>query len=187
VPGRDRFNSYRQPQRAARKLASRLIGSGRRTMTKSDAPTLTEVTTPAATAHPNPWYPPDAPRIRISVSGRPMAESQGGRSTAASLELSRRILPTGEAVAGIGGELDIATADTAVKYVTQVIDHHHGPVIVDLTALRFCDARGLSALLQIALYAEQGEHKFRVASPSPSLVKLLRITALDRKLLGATR
>jgi anti-anti-sigma factor len=115
-----------------------------------------------------------------------VAEGQSGRRRVASLELSHRILPTGEAVAVIGGELDIATADAAVRYVTQVIDPHHGPVIVDLTALRFCDAGGLSALLRIALHAEQGDHKFTLASPSAWLVKLLRITALDRKLLGAT-
>jgi anti-sigma B factor antagonist len=114
-----------------------------------------------------------------------VAEGQGGRHGAASLELSHRILPTGEAIAAIGGELDIATADRAVSYLTQVIDRHHGPIIVDLTALRFCDARGLSVLLQIARYAEQSNHGFRLASPSPSLVKLLRITALDRRLLGA--
>jgi anti-sigma B factor antagonist len=115
-----------------------------------------------------------------------VADGQHGRRTAASLTLSHQILPTGEAVARIGGELDIATADTAVSYLTQVIDRHHGPVIADLTALRFCDARGLNALLQIARHAEQNGHKFTLASPSPALVKLLRITALDRKLLGAT-
>jgi anti-sigma B factor antagonist len=115
-----------------------------------------------------------------------VAEGQQSRRTAASLELSHQILPTGEAVAILGGELDIATADAAVSYVTQVIDRHQGPVIVDLTALRFCDARGLSALLQIALHAEQGDHEFRVASASPSLVKLLRITGLDRRFPGAT-
>jgi anti-sigma B factor antagonist len=115
-----------------------------------------------------------------------VAEGQGGRRRVASLELSHRILPTGEAVAVIGGELDIATADAAVRYVTQVIDSHHGPVIADLTALRFCDAGGLSALLRIALHAEQGGHTFTAASPGPWLVKLLRITALDRKLLGHT-
>jgi hypothetical protein len=70
-----------------------------------------------------------------------VAEGQQSRRTAASLELSQQILPTGEAVASLGGELDIATADAAVSYVTQVIDRHHGPVIVDLTALGFCDAR----------------------------------------------
>jgi anti-anti-sigma factor len=116
-----------------------------------------------------------------------VAEGQDHRPKAASLELSHRILPTGEAVAGIGGELDIATADTAVGYLTWLVDRHHGPVIVDLTALRFCDARGLSALLRIARYAEQGNHGFRLASPSPSLAKLLRIAALDRKLLGTAR
>jgi hypothetical protein len=42
------------------------------------------------------------------------------------------------------------------------------------------------ALLRIALHAGQTGHQFRVTSPSPSLVKLLRITALNRKLLGAT-
>jgi anti-sigma B factor antagonist len=115
-----------------------------------------------------------------------VAEGHGDRRKATPLELRHRILPTGEAVAGIGGELDIATADTAVRYVTGVIDRHHGPIIVDLAALRFCDARGLRALLRIAVYAEQNDHKFRVASPSPSLVKLLRITALDRKLLHVT-
>jgi len=112
------------------------------------------------------------------------AEGQGGRRRAASLELKHQILPTGEAVAGIGGELDIATADAAVRYVTGIIDRHHGPVIVDLTALRFCDARGLSALLQIGRYAEQGDRGFRVASPTPPVLKLLRITALDRRLLS---
>jgi anti-anti-sigma factor len=115
-----------------------------------------------------------------------VVEGQDDRSGATSLELSYRVLPTGEAVVAIGGELDIATADTAVSYLTRVVDRHHGPVIADLAALRFCDARGLSALLRIAIYAEQGDHRFRLVSPSPSLVKLLRITALDRKLLGAT-
>jgi anti-anti-sigma regulatory factor len=57
------------------------------------------------------------------------------------LELSHRVLPTGEAAAGIGGELDFATAEMAVAYVGHVIDRHRGPVIVDLAALRFCDAR----------------------------------------------
>jgi len=121
---------------------------------------------------------PQAERLII------VAEGQGGRHGTASLELSHRTLPTGEAIAAIGGELDIATADRAVSYLTQVIDRHHGPVVVDLTTLRFCDARGLGVLLQIARYAEQGNHGFRLASPSPSLVKLLHITALDRKLLG---
>ena len=99
------------------------------------------------------------------------------------LELSHRVLPTGEAVAAVGGELDFATAEMAVRYVSRVIDSHHGPVIVDLTALGFCDAQGLSALVRMAGYAERADRPFRLVSPSPSVVKIMRITGLDRRFL----
>jgi hypothetical protein len=39
-------------------------------MTESTAPTLTEITSLAGTAHANPLYPPDAPLIRVST-GQP--------------------------------------------------------------------------------------------------------------------
>jgi anti-anti-sigma factor len=101
----------------------------------------------------------------------------------ASLELSHRICPTGVAVVDLGGELDIASVEVAVSYVRDVIDRHRGPVIADLTALTFCDARGLAALVRMAGYAEQKGCPFRLASPSPSLVKIMRITGLDRRFL----
>ena len=103
----------------------------------------------------------------------------------APLELSHRICPTGEAVVDFGGELDFATAEAAVSYVRDVIDRHRGPVMVDLTALAFCDARGLAALVRMAGYAEQKGCPFRLASPSPSLVKIMRITGLDRRFLAS--
>jgi anti-sigma B factor antagonist len=52
---------------------------------------------------------------------------------------------------------------------------------VDLTALAFCDARGLAALLRMAGYAEQKGSPFRLASPSPSLIKIMRITGLGHR------
>jgi anti-sigma B factor antagonist len=103
------------------------------------------------------------------------------------LELSHRICPTGGAVVDLGGELDIAGAEVAVSYVRDVIDRRRGPVIVDLTALTFCDARGLAALVHMAGYAEQKGCPFRLASPSPSLVKIMRITSLDRRFLAGVR
>ena len=99
------------------------------------------------------------------------------------LKLSHRICPTGETVVDLGGELDCAGAEAAVCYVRDVIDRHPGPVIVDLAALVFCDARGLAALVCMAGYAEQKSCPFRLASPSPSLVKIMRITGLDRRFL----
>jgi anti-sigma B factor antagonist len=102
---------------------------------------------------------------------------------AASLALSHGVVPTGEVIVNIDGDLDIATTETAVSYVRDVIDHHRGPVIVNLAGLEFCDARGLSALLRMANHADQAGCSFMLASPSPPLVKLMRITGLDRRLL----
>ena len=69
-------------------------------------------------------------------------------------------------------------AGVAVRYVSHVIDRHRGPVIADLAALAFCDASGLGALVRMAVHAEQAGCSFRLASPSPSLVKIMRITGL---------
>jgi anti-anti-sigma factor len=113
-----------------------------------------------------------------------LPEDEDRRRRVAPLELSHRIEPTGQAVACIGGELDVATADTAVRYVTRVIDHHRGPLIVDLASLHFCDARGMSALLRMASYAERAGHAFSLVSPSPMLVRLLRIASPDPVLPG---
>jgi anti-sigma B factor antagonist len=71
----------------------------------------------------------------------------------------------------------------AVRYVSHVIDSHHGPVIVDLTALEFCDAQGLSALVRMAGCADRAGRPFRLVSPGPSVVKIMRITGLDRRFL----
>ena len=99
----------------------------------------------------------------------------------APMELSHRFGPAGEAVVDLGGDLDILSAELAVDYVRDVIDRHPGPVTVNLTALAFCDARGLAALVRMAGYAERHGRSFRLASPSPSLVKIMRITRLDRR------
>jgi anti-sigma B factor antagonist len=111
--------------------------------------------------------------------------AQHDPESAAPMELRHRTCPTGEAVVDLGGELDILSAELAVRYVRDVIDRHRGPVMVNLTALAFCDARGLAALVRMAGYAEQKGCPFRLASPSPSLVKLMRITGLDRRFLAS--
>jgi anti-anti-sigma factor len=69
-------------------------------------------------------------------------------------------------------------------YVRKIIDRHRRPVIADLTTLSFCDVRDLAALVRMAGYAEQMGCTFRLASPSLSLVKIMRITGLDRRFLA---
>jgi anti-sigma B factor antagonist len=110
--------------------------------------------------------------------------AHGDQQRTVPLELSHRISPAGEVIVDLGGELDIASAEVAVSYVRDVIDRHRRPMIVDLTALAFCDARGLAALVRMAGYAEQMGCMFQLSSPSLSLVKIMRITGLDRRFLA---
>jgi anti-sigma B factor antagonist len=96
------------------------------------------------------------------------------------LELSCRTDDDGSQVISVRGELDIATADQAYTYISEVIDCWQAPVCVDLAGLTFCDASGLGALARIASHARHGGRQVRLISARPSLLKIMRITGLDR-------
>jgi anti-sigma B factor antagonist len=80
----------------------------------------------------------------------------------------------------VAGELDIATAEQAYSYLSEVIDGRAAPVTVDLSGLTFCDASGLGVLARAARYARQKGRQLALASARPSLLKIMRITGLDR-------
>jgi len=72
-----------------------------------------------------------------------------------------------EIVLTLTGELDIATAGPAVGYVRDVLERHDRPVVLDLASLRFCDARGLGALVRMSKDAEQAGLALRLMLPQP--------------------
>ena len=98
----------------------------------------------------------------------------------AQLELSCRTGANGYQIVSVAGELDIATAEQAYSYLSEVIDGRAAPVTVDLSGLTFCDASGLGALARAARYARQKGRQLALASARPSLLKIMRITGLDR-------
>jgi anti-sigma B factor antagonist len=102
------------------------------------------------------------------------------------LELSHRVLETGGAAVEIGGELAVATADAAFGYVREIIDRCGGPVVVNLAGVRFCDARGLHALVRMSHHAQRANCRFLVTSPSPRLTRLMKITGLGETFLAAS-
>ncbi len=73
----------------------------------------------------------------------------------AQLELSCRTGANGYQIVSVAGELDIATAEQAYSYLSEVIDGRTAPVTVDLSGLTFCDASGLGVLARAARYARQ--------------------------------
>ena len=102
------------------------------------------------------------------------------RAEPAQLELSCRTGANGYQIVSVTGELDIATAEQAYSYLSEVIDGRQAPVTVDLSGLTFCDASGLGVLARAARYAQQKGRQLMLTSARPSLVKIMRITGLDR-------
>jgi anti-sigma B factor antagonist len=96
------------------------------------------------------------------------------------LELSCATDGDGNQIISVTGELDIATAEQAYAYISDVIDAWPEPVSVDLSGLTFCDASGLGALARIARHARQAGRQLRLTAARPSLLKIMRITGLDR-------
>jgi anti-anti-sigma factor len=104
---------------------------------------------------------------------------QAKSEPAQQLELYCQAGADGYQVIRVTGELDIATAEKAYSYISGVIDGRPAPVTVDLSGLTFCDASGLGVLARIARHARQAGRQLRLASPRPSLLKLMRLTGLD--------
>jgi anti-sigma B factor antagonist len=98
----------------------------------------------------------------------------------AQLEFSCRTDADGYQVVTVTGELDIATAEQAYTYISGVIDDRPAPVRVDMGGVTFCDASGLGVLAKIARHARQAGLQLRLTSARPSLLKIMRITGLDR-------
>ena len=139
---------------------------------------------------------PNRASVGAVLSGRCAAGQDGGSEVAVmtiervqgldplQLELSCATDGDGNQIISVTGELDVATAEQAYAYISDVIDAWLGespaPVSVDLSGLTFCDASGLGALARIARHARQAGRQLRLTAARPSLLKIMRITGLDR-------
>jgi anti-anti-sigma factor len=103
------------------------------------------------------------------------------------MRLSCHVGPDGHAEVAMRGELDLATVDRVVSFVSDVIDRHDGPVTADLGEIAFCDACGVGALVKIVSYAEHAGRPFELARPSPAVAKIMRITGVDHRLLAPSQ
>jgi hypothetical protein len=55
-------------------------------------------------------------------------------------------------------------------------------LLLDLTGLSFCDARGLSAFVRIANHADAAGCGFGLIAPRPPVAKILRLSDLDSRM-----
>lgn len=84
------------------------------------------------------------------------------------------------AVAAVSGEIDLRTADTLRARLVEL--HASGPrrLVADFTAVPFCDAAGLGALVAARNQIAAGGGEIVLAGVRPAQLRLLRITGLHR-------
>jgi anti-sigma B factor antagonist len=143
---------------------------------------------PPAGASPAPL--PDVPSQRNTSQRNTSQRNTSQRNTsrrdrsrrrhADELGLSAQTAADGNQVVSVTGELDIATAEQAYAYLSDVIGHGQAPVSVDLAGVTFCDASGLGVLARAANLAREKGRQLRLTSARPSLLKIMRITGLDK-------
>lgn len=99
--------------------------------------------------------------------------------TTARARLFSRRLP-GHTVIAVRGELDIATTAGLRDRILTILADTSTPVVIDLSAVTFCDASGLALLVGTQRRARLHGVAVTLAAPRPAVRKLLRVTGLDR-------
>lgn len=79
-------------------------------------------------------------------------------------------------------KLDLTSADGLAEQAYAVIASHAWLLLLDLTRLSFCDARGLSAFVRIANHADAAGCRYGLFAAQPPVRKLLRIGGLARRM-----
>ena len=79
----------------------------------------------------------------------------------------------------LDGELDLATVDLVTDAFADLRDERPELVVIDLSALRFIDARGLRALQGVDRELRAAGGRLVLAMPSPNVVRVLALAELD--------
>jgi anti-sigma B factor antagonist len=82
----------------------------------------------------------------------------------------------------LAGELDMATECELDPIVEQVLESAPEVVLLDVSDLEFCDARGLAGLVKAHERLEAADRHLALTGASPALCRLLEVTSLDRVL-----
>ncbi|MFD5543812.1 STAS domain-containing protein [Streptomyces sp. NPDC127079] len=88
---------------------------------------------------------------------------------------------------GVFGELDTFTGDELVTVVRECLEQQPVRLVVDLSAVSFCDGAGVRALMTMRELAVQAGTPFALTGlRAPTLIRVLEITGCD-VLFGLSR
>ena len=90
----------------------------------------------------------------------------------------REGLQEGAQVLEVSGELDAASAPALRERLAEVATRGGGPVVMDLSVLRFIDSTGLSVLLNTKRRLTRRGRGFAVVCPPGHVRRILEVTKL---------
>ncbi|WP_432171151.1 STAS domain-containing protein [Streptomyces sp. 1222.5] len=80
---------------------------------------------------------------------------------------------------GVVGELDLFTGPALVTVVTDCLRQRPTCLVMDVSAVSFCDAAGLTALEAARSSAVRAGTRFALSGVQPTLLRILTVTGLD--------
>jgi anti-sigma B factor antagonist len=80
-------------------------------------------------------------------------------------------------------EIDVTNAEQVGAEFSAACGPDPAVVIADLTRTVFCDSAGVRCLLLAGSVAAQAGAEFRLAAGFPAVLRLLRLTGLDRRFM----
>ena len=80
----------------------------------------------------------------------------------------------------VSGEIDISTAPGLRRELDTLIAEAHSPAVVDLSAVTFIDASGLSELVAARRKVAHTDVEIVLVDPSAPCRRILEVTGLDR-------
>ncbi|TMQ94980.1 STAS domain-containing protein [Actinomadura soli] len=107
----------------------------------------------------------------------PAAQDPG---VAGELEVELAMVRGESAVVVVTGEIDLRTADTLCARLVEARGEGPRRLVVDFSAVAFCDAAGLGALVGAHNRIAVSGGEISLAGVRPAQLRLLRITGLDR-------
>jgi anti-sigma B factor antagonist len=80
----------------------------------------------------------------------------------------------------LAGEIDLYTAPRLQSELTSVLSADEpARVVVDMSAVEFCDSTGMNVLLAAHRLAAERGGEFALAAPRPAVRKILEVTGLN--------
>jgi anti-anti-sigma factor len=102
--------------------------------------------------------------------------ASGGRTPAWYLGVETRRTGAGAIVCRLSGDLDLGSSPPVRAALADGLAAKPARLIVDLSAVDFCDSSGLNLLLQLRLDAEAAGVPVYLAAPTSSVLRVLEVT-----------